>query len=99
MTAYAETLRQHARIAILRFLEGAPRYTSNVSILTTQLPMVGIAYTRDQVEGECHWLEEQGLAKFEQVAGFTVVSATERGAEVARGVARHPGVQRPRAGT
>ncbi|WP_172298325.1 hypothetical protein [Pseudoruegeria sp. HB172150] len=94
MSAYAETVREHARLAILRFLEDAPQYTSNVSMLATQLPSLGIAFTRDQVVAECAWLQEQGLANTEDHSGFVVVTATVRGAEVARGIARHPGVHR-----
>ncbi len=96
--SYADELRKHARIAILRFLEDAPKYTSNVSMLATQLPRVGIAFTRDQVTTEAHWLAEQGLVEVEDHAGFLVVVATTRGAEIAQGIARHPEIQRPRPG-
>lgn len=96
MSDYSNVLRQHARIAILRFLEGAPRYTSNASMLTTMLPQVGIAYTRDQVTTELHWLEEQGMVDLEHQGGFVVATATVRGAEIAQGIARHPDIQRPR---
>lgn len=96
--SYADELRKHARIAILRFLEDAPKYTSNVSMLATQLPRVGIAFTRDQVTTETHWLAEQGLVEVEDHAGFLVVVATTRGVEIAQGIARHPEIQRPRPG-
>lgn len=96
--SYADELRKHARIAILRFLEDAPKYTSNVSMLATQLPRVGIAFTRDQVTTEAHWLSEQGLVEVEDHAGFLVVVATTRGVEIAQGIARHPEIQRPRPG-
>ncbi|GAB5433150.1 MAG: hypothetical protein EpisKO_25200 [Epibacterium sp.] len=96
--SYADELRKHARIAILRFLEDAPRYTSNVSMLATQLPRVGIAFTRDQVTTEAHWLKEQGLVDLEDHAGFVVIAATTRGVEIAQGIARHPEIQRPRPG-
>lgn len=96
MNDYSDVLRQHARIAILRFLEGAPRYTSNASMLATMLPQVGIAYTRDQVTTELYWLEEQGMVDLENQGGFIVAIATVRGAEIAQGIARHPEIQRPR---
>lgn len=96
MSDYSNVLRRHARIAILRFLEGAPRYTSNASMLTTMLPQVGIAYTRDQVTTELSWLEEQGMVELENQGGFIVATATVRGAEIAQGIARHPDIQRPR---
>lgn len=98
MTNYLELRREHARLAILRFLEGAPRYTSNASMIGGLLPRVGIDYTRDQVETEFAWLEEQGLATLERHPNLTVATATLRGVEVAQGIARHPGIQRPRPG-
>ncbi|MBN8190386.1 hypothetical protein JF540_27450 [Salipiger thiooxidans] len=94
--SYAEELREHARIAILRLLDDAPRYTSNVSMMTDLLRAYGIGYTRDQVTGEVHWLREQGLVSTEDHVGFLVVTATVRGLEVAQGVVTYPGVQRPR---
>lgn len=94
--SYAETLREHARIAILRFLEDAPRYTSNLSMLTAQLPDVGISYTRDQVRGELGWLQEQGLVTLdERSPSLLLAVATQRGVEVAQGIVRYPGIQRP----
>lgn len=95
---YAEELREHARLAILRMLEDAPRYTSNASIMTDLLPRFGISYTRDQVVAQLSWLEEQGLLTTESLNGFVVATATVRGVEVAQGIARHPGVQRRRPG-
>lgn len=97
--SYSETLREHARIAILRFLEDAPKYTSNASMLSSQLPAIGIAFSRDQVETELNWLAEQGLVEVEGNEGFIVVNATVRGVEVAQGIVKHPKIQRPRPGS
>jgi Fe2+ or Zn2+ uptake regulation protein len=96
--SYSNLVRTHARIAILRFLEGAPRYTTNASMLTTALPRLGIPFTRDQVETELAWLQEQGLVETEENAGFVVATATVRGVEIAQGLATHPQIQRPRPG-
>lgn len=98
MSSYQSLVSEHARIAILRFLEDAPRYTSNVSMLASALPRVGISHSRDQVVSEIAWLQEQALVETETSNGFTIVSATARGVEVAQGIVKHPGVQRPRAG-
>ncbi|SDY55127.1 hypothetical protein [Citreimonas salinaria] len=97
--SYAEQLREHARIAILRLLADAPGYTSNVSMMTGLLQSCGIAYTRDQVAGEVHWLKEQGLLTIETPLGFIVATATGRGVEVAEGVVTYPGIHRPRPGS
>ncbi|MFN3575382.1 MAG: hypothetical protein ACK4TJ_00120 [Tabrizicola sp.] len=94
MTDYQETLRRHRRLAILRHLEASPEYTSNVSILQDVLAAVGLRSTCDQVTTEIVWLQEQGFVLADGDA-FLVVTATARGAEIARGVANHPGVQRP----
>ncbi|MGR3481650.1 VpaChn25_0724 family phage protein [Salipiger marinus] len=94
--SYAQELREHARIAILRLLEDAPRYTSNVSMMTDLLRRFGIGYTRDQVTAEVHWLQEQGLLVAEDHNGFVIATATLRGVEVAQGIVTHPGIQRPR---
>lgn len=96
--SYADELREHARIAILRLLEDAPRYTSNVSMMTDLLRRLGIGYTRDQVAGEIRWLQEQGLLTSEDLSGFIIATATVRGIEVAQGIVTYPGVQRPRPG-
>lgn len=98
MSDYKATLQTHARLAILRLLEDAPKYTSNVSLMTQLLHQVGIAYTRDQVAGEVRWLVDQGLVTSEEHAGFIVATATVRGVEVAQGIATYPGVARPRPG-
>lgn len=96
--SYQDELRQHARLAILRMLEDAPRYTSNVSIMTDLLPRFGISYGRDQVETEVHWLHDQGMLSIDDLNGFIVVTATLRGVEIAKGVTTHPQIQRPRPG-
>lgn len=98
MTRYLETLQAHARLTILRLLDEAPRYTSNVSMLTQLMHPYGITYTRDQVTTEVHWLKEQGFVSTEDHNGFIIVTATARGIEIAHGIATHPGVQRPRPG-
>ena len=94
MTAYTETLSRHRRLAILRHLEALPEYTSNASILQDVLAGVGLPSTRDQVRTEIAWLAEQGLIRAEG-EGFVVVTATSRGAEIARGLAQHPDIHRP----
>ncbi|MEM1077442.1 MAG: hypothetical protein AAGI09_02845 [Pseudomonadota bacterium] len=98
--SYRETLSKHARLAILRFCEGAPKYTTNASMLSTLLPSVGIELTRDQIVTELHWLREQGMLELEETkTGFWIATATVTGVEIAQGVGSHPGIQRPRPGS
>lgn len=88
---------EHRRLAILRQLEGQADYTSNVSILVDVCNGVGVPSTRDQVDGDCVWLAEQGLLIRTDRTGFVILRLTGRGGEVARGMAVVPGVKRPSA--
>lgn len=96
MNDYAETVNRHRRIAILRYLEAAPDYSANSSILTDTLRRLGVTSTHDQVLTELAWLKEQGFATIEDLGILTVATVTPRGAEIAMGIATHPGIQRPR---
>lgn len=96
MSEYAETLRRHRRLAILRHLERCAEYTSNASILTDVLQGVGVGSTRAQVVTEIAWLAENGFVEATDRGDFVVVVATLRGVEIAQGVATHPDIQRPK---
>lgn len=96
MNDYAETVAGHRRLAILRHLEESAEYVSNASILQGVLIGLGLPCTFDQLRADLAWLREQALVQCDPQAAFIVVTATARGAEVARGLAQHPGVQRPR---
>jgi len=93
--SYANTINKHRRLAILRHLEACVDYTSNASILVDVLDGVGVTSTRDQLVTELAWLKETGFVTYEDRSDFIVVEATRRGAEIARGLASHPEIQRP----
>lgn len=97
MHDYGQTLRRHRRLAILRFLQASPTYTSNVSILTDVLnsDSIGIDTTRDQTATELAWLSENGFVTLGGRADFVVATATGRGVDIALGRAGHPDIQRP----
>lgn len=95
MNDYSDTLRRHRRLAILRHLADCAEYTSNASILTDVLYGVGLPTTRAQVITELAWLAEQGMIANDDRGDFVISTATARGVEVARGLARHPDIQRP----
>lgn len=100
MSDYLHTLRMHARLSILRVLEDAPQYTSNISMLATILPKAGINFTRDQIKTELIWLEEQGMIETQALmSDLVTATATVRGVEVAQGITRHPDIQRPKPGS
>ncbi len=94
---YGQTLRRHRRLAILRFLQASPTYTSNVSILTDVLngSDIGIDTSRDQTATELGWLAEQGFVTLGGRPDFVVATATTRGVDIALGRAGHPEIQRP----
>lgn len=102
MSAYFEqTVRPHARLAILKLLESAPQYTSNVSMMSGLVNQMGITMTRAQLVTEVEWLQSQGLVKIDKPIGdhLIVVTATIPGVEIAQGIGRHDGIQRPRPGS
>lgn len=94
---YGATLRRHRRLAILRFLERSPTYTSNVSILTDVLNShdIGIDTSRAQTTTELAWLAENGFVTLAGQPEFRVATATAHGVDIALGRATHPDIQRP----
>ena len=95
MTKYAEFLRQDQRLVLLRILAEMPAYRSNSSVLAGALHGYGHSASRDQIKTELHWLGEQGLVQVEDLESILIVTLTERGADVAAGCARVPGVKLP----
>ena len=99
MSAYSDTLAEHRRLAILRFLASCADYQSNASILLDIMDRVAVTSTRDQVLAAIAWLHEAGLVVQDTRGAIVTATATDRGVEVAQGRVVHPGVQRPRPGT
>ena len=88
--------RLSLRLAVLRYLAELPEYVSNASILQDILGRLGLPVSYDALLTEISWLKEQGFATADIDAAFVVVTATRRGVDLAKGLASHPGVQRPR---
>jgi len=95
MTDYADHIRRHRRLAILRHLEACSEYTSNVSILADVLRGLGVQSTRSQVITELAWLKDNGFVMTTDHGDFVIATATVSGAEIARGLSTHPEIQRP----
>lgn len=93
---YAEDVSRHRRLAVLRHLAEVTDYVSNASVLQGVLRSLGLPLSYDALMTELYWLREQGFVIFDPSAAFVVVTATRRGADLAAGLAEHPGVQRPR---
>jgi len=95
MTNTRTILEESIRLAMLRFLVEDADYSHNTSVLQDLLETIGFAMSRDQVDTLCAWLAEQGLVTVELVGKVKVAKLTNRGADVALGRARVPGVKRP----
>jgi hypothetical protein len=93
--SYEEDRREHVRLSILRTLENAPAYRANDSVIRDTLGRFGLASSRDEIRTALAWLAEQGLVELEEVGPYAVGTLTSRGADVASGAARVPGVKRP----
>ena len=92
---FAQLQAENRRCAFLRFLNEDPDYCMNTSVLQTALEAIGHGVSRDVVNGDAAWLEEQGLVTCDDLGGIIVVKLTQRGADVAAGRAVVPGVKRP----
>ncbi len=95
MSDYKDLVRRDRRRDILAFLDASAEYTSNGEVIRDVLNHRGIGSTLDEVRTELWWLREQGFVDLEDRGDFVVVIATQRGIEIARGLARHPDVSRP----
>ena len=95
MSRYRATHAEHLRLALLRLLERAPGRSANDAVLRDALAALGFRASRDLVRATLAWLAEHDLVALEPVGHLTVATATERGADVAEGLALHPGVRRP----
>ena len=93
--AYRETLAEHVRLCLLRLLHEAPGYEANNSILADGVVMFGLRVSRDVVNAELAWLDEQRLITLRKItANISVAALTSRGQDVAEGKATVPGVKR-----
>lgn len=95
---YSQVVAEHLRITILRLLADYPSYTLNDSMIRDLVPDFGFRPSRDNIRTQLAWLAEQGLVTITLSGDCYVAQLTERGEEVARGVATVPGVKRPSPG-
>ncbi len=95
---YACFVEEDRRLVILRTLEEDPGYSMNESVIQSVLASFGHNVSRDRVRQDLAWLAEQGLVRLETVVSVQVATLTGRGADVATGRARVPGVKRPSPG-
>jgi hypothetical protein len=92
---FAERLTEDRRLVVLRVLADLPGYKANSTVLTLALDSFGHTVSRDYVRGQVAWLAEQRLVEVEDLGPVLLVTLTERGMDVGRGLAFVPGVARP----
>lgn len=92
---YAEVRRADRRLCLLQALAGCADYTAHAHLLRDALAEQGHREPFDTVRGDLAWLDEQGLIVLAD-GRIPVATLTLRGEDAARGVARVPGVARPR---
>lgn len=93
--SFADLLAEDRRLTLLRLLDQAPASQANTYVLTSGLRDLGHNCPQDQVETDAAWLAEQGLVTVVEQPDVRVAALTARGADVAAGRARCPGVKRP----
>lgn len=93
---YADHLREDRRLVLLRLLEERPEYQANSSTLHAGLNFIGVPGTRDDINTDLAWLQDQGYVALRvAMEGVHVATLTARGHDVATGRAIVPGVRRP----
>ena len=98
MTSFRKFATEHLRLAVLQVLAADADYAHNELVLSSALEQLGHGVSRDNLRTELAWLAEQGLIEVKDVSDIQVARLLARGEDVARGVARVPGVARPRPG-
>lgn len=93
--SFADTLRRHRRITILRTLAEAPSYGANESLISAVLDQFRVTSSRDQVRTELGWLADQGFVTNETIGDLLVTTITQDGLDVASGRRVHPDVEKP----
>ncbi|MFO1417265.1 MAG: hypothetical protein U1E83_01210 [Methylotetracoccus sp.] len=86
---------ERRRLEILNLVGEKPGYTANEAVIREQLEGLGHRVSRDRLKADLAWLVEQDLLLAQTPGGVYVVTLTARGSDVARGLARVPGVAKP----
>lgn len=96
MNNYLEKqLYPEARIIILQLLEKAPDGESSAAMLTALLKSTATQLWLDQVIEQADWLAERDLVETGQLSGMIMIKITGKGRNIAKGLARHDGIDRP----
>lgn len=97
--SYQDFQTEGRRLGILRILHRRNQFTANEYSLNDELGgNYGHHVSKDQLHTDLAWLEEQGLVICQQPRAGWIATLTSRGADVAEGRARVPGIARPQPG-
>ena len=94
--SYNALRASNRRLSILQFLEGEADYRMNSGLLHTLLTQIGDAVSDATLQNDAAWLAEAGCLVIEKLTDVTIFEITQRGVEVATGLARLDGVARPK---
>ncbi|WP_170481397.1 VpaChn25_0724 family phage protein [Ruegeria arenilitoris] len=81
----AQILQRHRSLAILRFLSRSPEYRCNGDVLLDWLSHLALTCSRAELRTLASFLEEGGLLRLKDSAGFQVLTLMEKGLEIAEG--------------
>ena len=95
MPPFRKLLDENRRLAILQLFQDAGGEALNEDLIGRGLELVGCACSRDELLSHLAWLEEQGLMEQRTVSSLVIARITRRGADVAAGKAKAPGVETP----
>ena len=93
---FAAHMAEDRRLVILRILLESAAYTANEYTVLDMVGRFGHVISSDRLQADLDWLQEQGLAHSDDVAGVRIAKLTARGADVATGRTVVTGVKRPR---
>jgi hypothetical protein len=93
-STFADVRRAARRRDILLLAEQSPRIGLSEELLALGLEGRGLAAGRDAIALDVTWLEGEGLVRTQTGDDQRIVIITQRGSDVARGLADVPGVAR-----
>lgn len=96
---FAQHLAADRRLVILKVLTDSAGYTTNQYMLHDMVGRLGHRVSLDTLLADLAWLSETAqLITTETVGGVGIATLTQRGLDVAEGLATVPGVKKPRPG-
>ncbi|BCB62270.1 hypothetical protein HaloA020_29710 [Halomonas sp. A020] len=87
------------RLCILRILSRRTHFTTNEYSLNDELKgAYAHIVSTDRLRSDLAWLEEQDLVILQSPRAGLIITLTSRGSDVAEGLAKVPGIAKPRPG-